>query len=70
MKFGHGSSKYDFRTQTCIFYQVIDSFLVIRSQRIMTKGTGGLFFRYRELTVPTYWFNSTQTKILNFYEKM
>ena len=48
MKRVHGSSEYDFRTQTCIFYQVIDDFLGIGSQRIVVKGTGGHLFHYRE----------------------
>ena len=44
-------SEYDFRTQTCIFYQDMNDFLDIGSQRIVVKGTAGHLFRYRELTL-------------------
>ena len=45
----HGSSEYDFRTQTCVFYQVKDDFLYVGSQRIVVKRTAGHLFRYCEL---------------------
>ena len=32
IKHVHGISEYDFRTQTCIFYHVIDDFVEVSSQ--------------------------------------
>jgi len=49
MKIVHGISEYDFRTQMCIFYQVIDDFVDVGSQRIVVKRTAGHLFHYREL---------------------